>query len=130
MDTNVVVRYLAGDDPKKADRTDQLLRQANQGRIELVLTHLAIAEIIWVLSKEYRIAKERIVEGLRRLLNTPHILCDEVPLILSTLDLYESGNLSFVDAYHAAVLPSRGITEFYSYDTDFDQIPGVTRREP
>lgn len=130
LDTNILIRYLTGDDPKKADRAEKLLLSARSGRTTLFLTHMALAEAIWVLSSEYHLTKTEIADGLRRVLNTHNIQCDEAPLILATLALFESKSISFVDAYHATFLPAKGITEIYSYDTDFDQVPGITRREP
>ncbi len=130
LDTSLLVRYFTGDDPHKSRQCEQLFRKTEEGRVTLFLTHLTIAEAIWVLSKKYQMTKPVLVESLRRLLNTPHILCDEAPLLLATLDLFGSKSISFVDAYHATFLPERGITTFYSYDTDFDQIHGITRKEP
>lgn len=34
------------------------------------------------------------------------------------------------DAIHAAVMLNHGLTHLYSYDQDFDLIPGLTRLEP
>ncbi|MBI3318114.1 MAG: type II toxin-antitoxin system VapC family toxin [Candidatus Omnitrophica bacterium] len=130
LETTVLVRYLTGDDPQKAARCERLLKAAATGRITLYVTHLMLAETIWVLHSFYQFPKDKIVDGLRRLLNTPHIHCDEAPLMLAALDLFESKSISFIDAYHAVALPSRDITELYSYDTDFDQLAGITRREP
>ena len=45
-------------------------------------------------------------------------------------DLYCESGVSFVDAYSAAYMENRGIDEVYSYDTDFDLIPGISRVEP
>lgn len=130
LDTSVLIRYFAGDDPRKLERCEGLFRNAREGRETLLLTHLGLAEVIWVLSKKYRIPKAQLIQGIRRLLNTRNLLCKDAHLVLSALDLFESKAISFVDAYHAAVLPAQGVTEFYSYDADFDQVAGITRREP
>lgn len=132
VDTNILIRLLGGDDPHKADRCQQLFHAAKAGRIKLFLTHLVIAETVWILSKKYGVPKSSLAESLRRLLNTPHVFCDNAPLIIAALDLLESKPISFIDAYHTLTLPTRGITEFYSYDTDFDQLTGagITRKEP
>ena len=130
IDTNILIRLLGGDDPRKANRCHELFQAAKAGQVKLYLTHLVISETIWILSKKYGVLKSSLVESLRRLLNTPQVFCDDAPLILAALDLFESKPLSFIDAYHAVTLPAHGITEFYSYDTDFDQVPGITRREP
>ncbi len=36
----------------------------------------------------------------------------------------------FVDAYIAVSMQARGLVEIYSWDADFDKIPGVVRIEP
>lgn len=38
--------------------------------------------------------------------------------------------IDYVDAYHAALVESRGQRELYSYDTDFDLIGGMHRLDP
>jgi len=130
LDTSILIRYFTKDDPHKAAQSEELFRRTEAGRMSLYITHMALAETVWVLLKVYRMPRASLAEGIRRLLNTPNVVCEETPLILGALNLFESHNISFVDAYHAAVLPEHGITEFYSYDTDFDQVPGITRREP
>lgn len=132
LDTNVLIRYWTGNPPDRADRAERLLQDARSGKIRLLVTHFVIAEVIWVLIKEYRLPKETVIESLRRLLNTPNLFCDDAPSVLAALSLFESKTISFIDAYHAVFLPARGVTEFYSYDTDFDQMigAGITRKEP
>jgi predicted nucleic-acid-binding protein len=130
LDTSILIRYFTQDDPRKANRCEQLFRHAESGRTTLYLTHLAVAETVWVLSKAYRMPKAALTEGIRRLLNTPNVVCEKAPLILVALDLFEIHDISFIDAYHAVILPAQGITTLYSYDTDFDQIPAFKRREP
>ncbi len=130
LDTNVLIRYITWDDPHKAAQSEKLLEEARAGKSVLFLTHLAIAEVIWILSAQYQVPKSKTIDHLRKVLNTRNIVCDDLPLLLATLDLFEAENLSFIDAYHATFLPARDITTFYSYDTDFDQVAGITRKEP
>lgn len=130
LDTSLLIRYFSGDNPHKADRCEKLFQRAKAGHLTLWVSPLVIAETVWVLSKKYLMSRTDLGEKIRRLLNTSHILCDEAPLMLAAVNLYESSAMSFIDAYHAIVLPARGISELYSYDTDFDHIPGITRREP
>lgn len=130
LETSLLIRYLTKDEPEKADRCERLFREVEKGRITLYLTPLVVAETVWVLSRVYRFQKTEIVEGLCRVLNTPHLVCDEAELLLQALELFHTRSISFIDAYHATFLPARGITEFYSYDTDFDRLSGITRREP
>ncbi len=45
-------------------------------------------------------------------------------------DLYVEKNVSFANAYSAIYMQSRDLTEIYSWDADFDKIPGLSQIEP
>jgi predicted nucleic acid-binding protein len=51
-------------------------------------------------------------------------------LILRALDLYVAYEIDFEDALIVAHTERAAIRELYSYDGDFDQVPGVKRQEP
>ncbi|MBI2953741.1 MAG: type II toxin-antitoxin system PrlF family antitoxin, partial [Chloroflexi bacterium] len=46
------------------------------------------------------------------------------------LDVYANTKLDFGDALIIASMQQAGSELLYSYDTDFDRIPGITRRSP
>ncbi|MDE3078107.1 MAG: PIN domain-containing protein, partial [Chloroflexota bacterium] len=50
--------------------------------------------------------------------------------LLKALELYASTNVSFADAYNAIDMQEHGISEIYTWDTDFDRLPGIRRTEP
>ena len=45
-------------------------------------------------------------------------------------DLHADLNLSFADAYHAALIEQHGLEEIVSFDRGFDRVPGLRRVEP
>ncbi|MDW7773064.1 MAG: type II toxin-antitoxin system VapC family toxin [Desulfobulbaceae bacterium] len=116
LDTNIFLRYLTNDDPVKADRVEQLLREAGNGKIVLVTTELVIAEIIWVLESYYEVNRERIAEQVRAILATDGLETINGDLVSQALGYYLSDNVDFVDGYIAAVMEKKGITEILSYD--------------
>jgi predicted nucleic acid-binding protein len=50
--------------------------------------------------------------------------------VLRALDLYASTNLDFGDTLIIASMEQQNSHVLYSYDTGFDRIQGVARREP
>ena len=130
LDTNVIVRYLTGDDPRKARQCAQLFERVQGGREAVYTTAMAVAEVVWVLGTRYGHPKANIVEGLRRVLNTSQILFEERETLLMAVDLFERHAIDFIDAYHGAVMLARGTSDIYSYDTDFDHVAGLRRLEP
>ncbi len=50
---------------------------------------------------------------------------------LRALDIYAANpHLDFPDAVNIVLMEELGVAELYSYDSDFDQIPGIRRVEP
>jgi len=130
LDANVLLRYVTGDDPEKAARCERWLNTiAGEGE-HVVMTSLCLAEVAWVLDRLYRYPKVAIIAVLRRLLNTRGIALIERDIWLTAVDLFEHHAMNLIDAYHVAFMNTHGITTLYSYDTDFDQVAGLTRREP
>lgn len=131
LDTNILVRYLTGDDPQKAQASFELLVRVERGEETVLTTDLVIAETVFVLqSKTYSLSRSRIRELIEPVIEMRGLRLSRKSLYSRVFDLYCQQNMSFLDAYNAAYMESRGITEVYSYDTDFDRIESVVRVEP
>lgn len=50
-----------------------------------------IAEIVWTLESFYKLGKQDIASKIAKILNTPHLRCDDTSIILMALDLYAEG---------------------------------------
>lgn len=130
LDTNIILRYLTWDEPKKAKKCEALFKKAIEGKEVLYTTTLVIAEVIWTLEKAYKLPKSEIVTHVQRILNTPNINLEEKDILLATIGLYELKKIDFIDAYNAISMETKGIGSLYSYDTHFDLIPPLKRLEP
>lgn len=116
VDTNLFIRYLTNDDPKKADKVAALLSNAAAGKVILVTAEMVVAEVVWVLESSYRLGKPEISTLIRGILATPGLEVLNGPLVARALELYEAQNVDFVDGYVAAVMEREGINEVYSFD--------------
>ena len=130
LDTNIILRYLTGDIPSEALKCHHLFKDASEGKEILFTNILVIAEVIWVLSSEYKFARVKVIEGIQKIINTPHIHIDDGKIILSALDIFEAHNIDFIDAYNAAVMRHKDINSIYSYDKHFDRIKEIKRLKP
>ncbi|HET8630382.1 MAG TPA: PIN domain-containing protein [Thermomicrobiales bacterium] len=129
LDTNVLLRYFTRDDEVKARRALALLRRIEQGDERVVTTHAVIAEVVYTLRRFYKVPRERV-----RALVAPVIALRGLQLVDKDLydpafALYVERRISFADAYNAAYMQARGLTEIYTWDTDFDRIAGLSRVE-
>ncbi|OIN96232.1 hypothetical protein AUJ66_06935 [Candidatus Desantisbacteria bacterium CG1_02_38_46] len=130
VDANVILRYLTEDDKKKADACEKLLERAVDGKEKLFISDMVIAEIIWVLEKIYKYEKDAIRFRIEKILNTPNLIFQNKNLLEESISLYEEANIDFIDAYHIILMRENNIEEIYSYDTDFDRVPQIKRKEP
>ena len=129
VDTNILLRFLTRDDVEKAEACRMLLEQAERGEVNLVISHLVLAELAWTLKSYYRLSRQEITENLRELLNLRSIRVSQKALLLRAVQLYEQFNVDFTDAYNVAEMEKRSIRHIYSYDEDFDKL-GVKRIAP
>ena len=131
IDTNLFIRYLTNDDPKKADRVDRLLEQAANGKVNLMTAEMVLTEVVWVLESYYNLEKARIAEMLKTILSTPGLEVLNGRIVENALPYYSLQDIDFLDAYIVALMQKHKITGIYSFDKKhLDRITHVTRLEP
>ncbi|MDN5293617.1 MAG: hypothetical protein PWQ31_922 [Eubacteriales bacterium] len=121
IDANVVLRFLTGDPPEMARKALQLMRRAEKGEIGLRISHLVVAEIVWVLSSFYSFSKKSIAETMTSFLSAEGIFVENVDLLIQALQDMAEKNVDFVDAYLAALARTRG-ERVCSFDSDFARL--------
>lgn len=132
LDTDIIIRFITGDDPAKQAAATVLFQAVQAGTITLRAPDTVIADAVYVLSSPrlYRLPRERIRNELATLLQLPELRVHNRRLVLRALDVYAATSLDFGDAMIVATAERRGGGDLYSYDHDFDAQPGITRREP
>ncbi len=134
LDTNVVLRYLTGDDPAKAQACYELFQRVQRGDEELFATESVAAEVAYVLSSRrghYRLGHAEIASRLHPILALRGVRLPQKLVCLRALDFFARHEaLDFEDALALAHMERLGMTEIVSYDRDFDGIPEVIRSEP
>jgi predicted nucleic-acid-binding protein len=119
LDTNVLVRYLALDDPKQATRATRLIEQelsvSEPGFISLVV----LAELCWVLARLYRASQEEIKQTVDDLLATPQFHLERREVVQSAVQRAKGGQTSkgdFVDALIAQTAQAEGCSHIVTFD--------------
>ncbi|HWU40992.1 MAG TPA: PIN domain-containing protein [Candidatus Acidoferrum sp.] len=67
---------------------------------------------------------------MTKLLGLPGVSLPHKARFRRAFDLYVNLNIPFADAYHFTLMADLGLSTIYSFDEDFDRVPGVTRVEP
>ncbi len=130
IDANIILRFLTNDNPEKASACETLLLRVETGQEEVFLPDLVIADIVWTLEKFYQVDKYKIKEMIIPILAVKGMICASKGRLLSALEMYAKKNIDWTDAFIAAQMIESGHTEIYSYDHDFEKLPGVVRIEP
>ena len=137
LDTNIFLRFLAQPqtplDQQKQAACLTLFQRVRGGQETVTTTEVVIAEVLYNLCspRQYKLSHADAAARLRPLLNLGSLKIPNKNVYLRALDLFaEKSFLDFEDTVIAAHMERQGITELYSYDTDFDQVAGITRQEP
>ncbi len=136
IDTNIFLRYLAGDDPDKGRRAYELLQRVETGEIAATTTEAVILEIVFVLSSKrtYNRPRVEIKDKLSAILSLKSLRLPRKAVYLRALDLYAANQaVDYVDCLNVAFIENAGIKTIWTFDKDFDRIQGasgLTRREP
>jgi predicted nucleic-acid-binding protein len=126
LDTNILVRHLTGDPASQASRATAFLR----GSHELILTDLALAEMVYVLESFYEVARTDIASMARALLALPSIVAGDHDLLLRAVEIYEVDRLDFAEAYLVALAEMSDVKRVASFDRQIDRVKSVQRVEP
>ena len=132
LDTNILLRHLVSGDEQKALACRDLFLRVERGDETVVTSDLVVFETVFVLQsrRQYGLSRERIRQLLEPIIALRGLRLPRKGLYEKVFDLYCQQGISFADAYNAAYMEARGITEVYSYGTDFDRLKGIHRVEP
>jgi predicted nucleic-acid-binding protein len=108
VDTNVVVRYLTGDDVEQFAKANALIGGENV----YVCTNVLL-ETEWVLRRAYRFSSERVVAALTAFSGLPRVTLEDPALAAKALESTRHG-MDFADALHLA--KAQGCEAFVSFD--------------
>ncbi len=110
VDTNVLVRFLARDDPSQTARADDLVR-ANR----IWIPKTVLLETEWILRGTYSFDRARIVADFRGLLGLPTAYAEDEATVVEAFNWF-AGGIDFADALHLA---SSGGAQFATFDRRF-----------
>ena len=81
IDTNILIRFLIGDDELQAKKVYAIFKKAESEKTELFVPLLVILEMLWVLESVYDILRAEILESIRDLLLMPIFKFDQQPAL-------------------------------------------------
>lgn len=126
LDANVLLRFLRGDDAQHSPAARALFSDACDGKCVLILTEVAVAEVVWVLNSFYQTEREQIAEGLRKVIISAGVRCMKRDEMLDALHRFATTKCDFLDCYLAALAAASG-DHVATFDKDFDLFDDIKR---
>jgi predicted nucleic-acid-binding protein len=96
LDTNILVRYIAQDDPVQSPKATALIESLSSdesGFISLV----AIVELVWVMERCYAATKAELIAILDKLLRVRELCVENADVIFNAVRSYARSNADFAD---------------------------------
>jgi uncharacterized protein len=130
IDANIILRYLTNDVPDQADRAEALLRRLEAGTELAFLPDIALADIIGILEGYYKKSRVQIGSWLTSIISLPGIEFSDKEVAFSALDIFVQQAVDWSDAFMAAQMAGRSMTEIYTFDRHFERTKVITGVEP
>jgi predicted nucleic-acid-binding protein len=116
LDSNVLVRYVAQDEPRQAARATRLLESELTVEMPGFVSLVALAETTWVLESIYRADRPTLVRVVRGLLSASNIRVQDSEAVALAADDVESKTADFADALVARVARAHGCEHTVTFD--------------
>lgn len=118
LDTNVLVRYLAGDPETEVQVIQAVaaIDNAFQHGITIFINNVVICETVWVLLYHYHTPKKQLIEALNLIIKHPLFQFEGRGSLNQALKLYEENRSDFADCLIAVLNREHGCKQTLSFD--------------
>ncbi len=124
LDTNILVRYFAQDDPVQSKKATEIiegrLTEENPGFVSVVV----MAEMVWVLDRAYRLADAAIAMVIERTLQADVLVVESEPQVFAAMIALREGLGSFADGLIGALGAKAGCSVTLTFDQKALRLPG------
>ena len=124
LDTNILVRHLAQDDPVQSAKATELverrLSEENPGFVSIV----AMVETAWVLDRAYGLADDEIAAAIERTLQADVLVVEDEQEVFAAMIALKEGHGSFADALIGGLGGRAGCTHTLTFEQKASRLPG------
>jgi len=126
LDTNILLRYMAGDDPKQSGVAERIIEECRANEEPIYVTTIALCEVAWVLSRTYRQPRAVVADLLERLLELKQVRLEREDAVRRSLTLYRHGKASFNDYLIGEISREDGCRDTVTFDRALRGAAGYT----
>lgn len=122
VDTNVLVRLVARDDADQVRAAEQFVSKGAW------ISHLVLAETLWVLDSVYEFSREPIATAVAMLLNHRDLTIQDAAVVTSALEHYRTQSaVDFSDCLVLEIARKAGHLPVATFDRNFAKLDDVRR---
>jgi predicted nucleic-acid-binding protein len=120
VDTNVLVRLIARDDAGQVQSAEQFISRGAW------VSHLVLAETLWVLDSVYALSRAQIATAVEMLLNHGVLTLQDAETVTSALDRYRKASaVDFSDCLMLEIARKAGHLPIATFDRHFARLDDV-----
>jgi predicted nucleic-acid-binding protein len=120
LDTNVILRYLLNDHPQFFQQAQAFMAEVISGNTTVYIPDSVLAECVYVLSKVYKVPKQKICEVLAGVLSFAGISPANRDILIGSLQLFSEHKVDIVDAI-VFTTAKHLEGEVFSFDRDMNK---------
>ncbi len=120
LDTNIIIRFLVGDNEEHLAKSTQYFEQIELGSMEVEILSDVLMEAFFVLTKFYKLPKIEVISDLKTILSFEGVVNKDKVILFETLSIIENKNIDFVDALICAKCKFQNY-EKLSFDKDLSK---------
>ena len=123
LDTNILVRYLAQDDPVQSRQATELIERRLTEQDPGFVSIVAMVETAWVLDRAYGLSDIEIAAAIERMLQGDVLVVENEQEVFTAMVMLKEGRGSFADALIGALGARAGCSSTLTFDREA-RLPG------
>ncbi len=124
IDTNVLVRYLVGDDVEQSETARRLLAGLSSTNPGFICREVMI-EVAWVLERSYSFSRMQVADALMDLTAADSLVVENSDDVAAAAHQYRQGGPDFADCMILSAARRAGATPLYTFDRRFARLTGT-----
>lgn len=116
LDTNVLVRYLAQDDPPQSALAEEFIENACSEKRPAFINHIVLCETVWVLDRCYHVEKDTLAIILGKILKTEQFKIQNIDMVWRALKEFKKSAVDFADCLLAQNNLGNGCEHTVTFD--------------
>jgi predicted nucleic-acid-binding protein len=121
VDTNFILRYLLHDNEDKFAVTLKVFNKVKRGEHQIKVISEIIPELVYVLSKVYKVPREEIYITIVNFIKSDNILVEKLDIWLKSLEVYSQTNIDIIDIF-LYIQSKVSENQVLTFDKDFKKL--------